>query len=344
VNKQIKRPTRNDVAAYAGVSVATVSYVVNNGPRTVSEETKQRVLEAIKALGYRPHAIARSLKTGSTQTIGLLVQSLIPTFIARLVNAVEDSLAKWGYGLILASTHEDCDRERHMLQVLADQSIDGLLYIPTTCTNADMVTRLIEQGLPIVFMDRYIPGIPADTVMTDNVSAAKKAVEYLIQQGCYKIVCLSFSKEASSALERIEGYRQVIEEHGFGYDQQNVLLINYAKGESVEPAMLAYIDKFGIPDGIFCTTDSFVFETMKILRQCSIKVPEQVRLVGGFDRAEWSSLLDPPIPFIMQDFELIAQRAVEFLMERIDGKEYAPRTELISADFDWLTPIILPRV
>ena len=271
------------------------------------------------------------------------MQSLIPTFIARLVNAVEDSLAKWGYGLILASTHEDCDRERHMLQVLADQSIDGLLYIPTTCSNSDIVTRLIEQGLPVVFMDRYIPGVPADAVMTDNVSAAKTAVEYLIQHGCQKIVCLSFSKEASSALERIEGYRQVIEEHGFGYDEQNVLLISYAKGESVEPALLAYIDKFGIPDGIFCTTDSFVFETMKILRQCSIKVPDQVRLVGGFDRAEWSSLLDPPIPFIMQDFELIAQRAVEFLMERIDGKEYAPRTELISADFDWLTPIILPR-
>jgi LacI family transcriptional regulator len=343
VNKQIKRPTRNDVAAYAGVSVATVSYVVNNGPRTVSEETRQRVLEAIKALGYRPHAIARSLKTGNTQTIGLLVQSLIPTFIAHLVNAVEDSLAKWGYGLILASTHEDCDRERHMLQVLADQSIDGLLYIPTTCANSDIVTRLIEQGLPVVFMDRCIAGVPADAVMTDNVCAAKTAVEYLIQQGCQKIVCLSFSKEASSALERIEGYRQAIEEHGLGYDNQNVLLIRYAKGESVEPALLAYIDKFGIPDGILCTTDSFVIETMKTLRQCSIKVPDQVRLVGGFDRAEWSSLLEPPIPFIMQDFELIAQRAVEFLMERIDGKEYAPRTELISAEFDWLMPVILPR-
>ena len=343
MNKSIKRPTRNDVAAYAGVSVATISYVVNNGPRTVSDETRQRVLEAIKALGYRPHAIARSLKTGNTHTVGLLVQSLIPTFIARLINAVEDSLAKCGYGLILASTHEDCERERQMLQVLADQSIDGLLYIPTTCSNDDIVMRLIEQGLPVVFMDRYIPGVPADAVMTDNVSASKQAVEYLIQQGCQKIICLSFSKEASSALERIEGYRQAIEEHGDHYNKQNVLLIRYAKGESVEPALLAYIDTFGMPDGILCTTDSFVIETMKTLRQRSIKIPDQVRLVGGFDRAEWSSLLDPPIPFLLQDFNLIAQRAVEFLMERIDGKEYAPRMELITAEFDCLEPDILPR-
>jgi LacI family transcriptional regulator len=329
----IKRPTRKDVAAYAGVSVATISYVVNNGPRTVTEETRRRVLEAIKTLGYRPHAIARSLKTGSSKTVGLLVQSLIPTFIGRLVNSVEDNLAKWGYGLILASTHEDCDRERQMLHVLADQSIDGLLYIPTTCSNSDIVMRLIEQGLPLVFMDRYIPGVPADAVMTDNVSASKKAVEYLIQQGCQKIVCLSFSKDASSAVERVEGYRQAIEEHGYQYDNRNVLMVRYAEGGSVEPALLAYIDTFGKPDGILCTTDSFVIETMKTLRQRSIKVPDQVRLVGGFDRAEWNTLLDPPIPFVIQDFQLIAQRAVEFLMERIEGEEIAPRMELIKADF-----------
>ncbi len=339
----VKRPTRKDVAAYAGVSVATISYVVNNGPRTVSDETRQRVLEAIQALGYRPHAIARSLKTGSTHTVGLLVQSMIPTFIARLVNSIEDGLAKWGYGLILASTHEDCDRERQMLQVLADQSIDGLLYIPTTCSNIDIVMRLIEHGLPIVFMDRYIPGVPVDAVMTDNVNAAKKAVECLVEQGCQKIICLSYSKEASSALERVDGYRQALEEQGFLYDSQNVLVVRYAKGESVEPALTSYIDTFGIPDGILCTTDSFVIETLKTLRQRSIRVPDQVRVAGGFDRADWNILLDPPIPFLVQDFELIAQRAVEFLMERIDGKEYAPRMELIPADFDFRRPAGLPR-
>jgi LacI family transcriptional regulator len=330
----VKRPTRKDVAAYAGVSVATISYVVNNGPRTVTKETRQRVLDAIKALGYRPHAIARSLKTGSTQTVGLLVQSLIPTFIARLVNAVEDNLAVRGYGLILASTHEDCARERQMLHVLADQSIDGLLYIPTTCLNGDLVMRLIDQGLPIVFLDRYIPGIPADAVMTDNVSAAKKAVEFLIQNNCKKIVCLSFSSEASSALERIEGYQQALQENGVPYDKENILTVKYVEGGSVEPALLAYIDTYGIPDGIFCTTDSFVIETMKTLRQCSINVPDQVRVVGGFDRADWNTLLDPPIPFLKQDFELLAQRAVEFLMERIDGKDYAPRIERVPVEFD----------
>lgn len=331
----MQRSTRKDVAARAGVSVATVSYVVNNGPRPVSPETKRQVLEAIEALGYRPHAIARSLKTGRTKTVGLLVQSLIPTFIARLTNAVEDNLAKWDYGLILASAHEDCDREQHMLQVLADQSIDGLLYIPTSCSHGDTVTRLMGQGLPVVFVDRYIPGIPADAVLTDNVGASKMAVEYLIQRGCQKIVCLTFGEEASSAVDRMEGYRQALEEHGYPHDKQNALTVRYAAGETVEPVLLAYIDTYGIPDGVFCTTDNFVVETLKTLRKRSIKVPDQVQLAGGFDRAEWNSLLEPPIPFLIQDYRLIAQRAVEFLMKRIDGKNDAPRKELIPAEFEF---------
>jgi LacI family transcriptional regulator len=330
-----KRPIRTDVAKYAGVSVATVSYVVNNGPRSVSDETRQRVLDAINELGYRPHAIARSLKTGSTKTVGLLVQSLMPSFITHLVTAVENSLARSGYGLILASTHEDCDRERNMLQVLADQSIDGLLYIPTTCGNGDIVLQLIHQNIPVVFMDRYIPGIPADVVMTDNICGTKKLVEYLIHKGRHKIVCLTFSTEASSAVDRIEGYCQALIEHGLPYEQHNVLVVRYAEGESVEPALLDYIASYGLPDGIICTTDTFTIETLRTLKRIGLKVPEQVYVAGGFVQADWNALLDHPIPIVYQNFQQIAERAVEFLLERMEGNEYPPRVELVQAGYDF---------
>jgi DNA-binding LacI/PurR family transcriptional regulator len=309
--------------------------VVNNGPRPVSAETRKRVLVAIEELGYHPHAIARSLKTGNTRTVGLLVQSLIPTFIGRLVNSVEDNLAKWDYGLILASTHEDCDRERHMLDVLATQSLAGLLYIPTACVNSDKVGRLIEEGTPVVFIDRFIPGVNADAVMTDNVAAAKLVTEYLVQQGCKRIICLSFSEEASSALERVEGYRQALEQHGFPFDERMVLLVRYAAGDSVEPALLAYMENYGLPDGILCTTDTFIIEAMRMLRQHSIKVPDQIRVAGGFANAPWNSLMDPPVPLIKQNFHIIAQRAVEFLMDRIEGKDDPPRIERVEAQFDF---------
>ena len=132
-----KRPTRNDVARLAGVSVATVSYVINNGPRPVSEETRARVLGAVQQLSYRPHAIARSLKTGRTHTVGLLIPTLLSPGFAYLINEVEDCLAQHDYTLVLASSHENGERERRVLDVMASQSIDGLLFTPSTARQRD---------------------------------------------------------------------------------------------------------------------------------------------------------------------------------------------------------------
>ena len=173
-----KRPTRKDVAALAKVSVATVSYVVNGGPRPVAAETRERVLNAVEQLGYRPHAIARSLKTGNTHTVALLAQSLIEPFTGYFVNAIERCLDKHGYELILASSHEDREREKRLLDVLAARSIDGLLYIPVSNKDPEPVLAIIDEGIPVIFVDRYIPGVPADVVMSDNVAATRQLTDY----------------------------------------------------------------------------------------------------------------------------------------------------------------------
>ena len=149
-------PKRSDVAKLAGVSVATVSYVVNNGPRPVSKETSVKVRAAIEELGYRPHAIARSLSKGKTQTVGFLAPSLVSGFNSYLVDAVEERLAQRGYGLLLASSHEDPAHETQMLNTLASESVDGLLLVPTSYRNGAQVRELIARGLPVVFVDRYI--------------------------------------------------------------------------------------------------------------------------------------------------------------------------------------------
>jgi LacI family transcriptional regulator len=322
-----------DVARIASVSEATVSYVVNNGPRPVSDETRFRVLAAIEKLGYRPHAIARSLKKGSTQTIGFLVQSLISPFVSNLVNSIEENLAKHGYGLILASAHEDCERETLMLNTLASQAIDGLLYIPTSCKNGLMVNRLIQQGLPIVFVDREIKGVLADAVMTDNVGAARRATNFLIQKGCRRILCITFSEEASSALDRVEGYRQALKENGISLDEKLIFVFHYASGESLEKHLHAYISALGLPDGILCTTDNILIDVTELLKQSGIRVPEQVQVGGGFFNSPWNRLLDSPLPVVSQNYDLIAKQAVEYLLDRINGNKEPPRVKLIEAEF-----------
>jgi len=329
----LKRPTRADVAKLAGVSVATVSYVVNDGPRPVAEETRKRVLAAINELGYRPHAIARSLKTGSTQTVALLAQNLVQSFIGYLVNAVEENLARHNYGLILASSQEDPEREKRMLNVLASQSIDGLLYIPVSNHDGDYVSALIEEGIPVVFLDRYIPGVPADVVMTDNIAAAKTITNHLLEQGCQHIICLSFSDEASSALDRVEGYQQALRERGLPVTESRTLVTPYMTDWAIDQVLTEYMNDQGLPDGILCTTDDFVVRTIKVLKKRGIRIPEQVKVAGGFVQCPWNELLESPVPIVHQNFEAMARQAVEFLVDRLEGDDSPPRTALIEAEF-----------
>ena len=334
----MKKPTRYDVAKLAGVSEATVSYVINDGPRPVAENTRLKVLQAIEELGYRPHAIARSLRRGSTQTIGLLVQSLLQSFVSHLVNSVEECLASRGYGLILASTHEIVEREAHMLNTLAGQTIDGLLYIPTSSEQSELVHRLLNEGIPLVFIDRYIEGVAADVVMSDNILAAREMTNFLIQEGCQKIMCISFSQEASSALERVKGYNLALQENGMGRDDSLVLVLRYAAGESPLEDLKVYFQNNGLPDGILCTTDSQLILVTQALEQIGIRVPEQVRVAGGFFGSPWNELLLSPFPLVKQNYQLIAEVAVTYLLDRINGNTEPPRVNLIAPEFYFPEP------
>jgi LacI family transcriptional regulator len=331
-----KRANRDDVAKLAGVSVATVSYVINNGPRPVATETRDRVLAAIKKLGYRPSSIARSLKTGNTRTIGLLVPSLLPTLFGHLVTAIENELAHRDYGLIVASSHEDFDREKHMLGALADRSIDGLLYIPMSGHSHKMVTQIFKEEIPIVFIDRYASDIAADVVMTDNIESSKMATNCLIQSGCRRILCLSFSHDATSALDRVEGHRRALRENGIPTDNSMIMVVDWPFGAGVEKPLLQYIDANGLPDGILCTVEGFLSDVIQVMRKQNIRVPDQVKIAGGFtaEFSPWQELIERPIPIVRQNFEEIARQSVEFLMDRIQGNDVPPRIVLIPGELN----------
>ena len=220
-----------------------------------------------------------------------------------------------------------------MLNTLASQSIDGLLYIPTSSTNGLLVSRLIQEGIPVVFVDRDIKGVSADVVMTDNIGAAKKATEYLVKKGCRKIFCISFSEEASSALDRVEGYRQALLENNIPLNEKYIFVFPYASGASIEGPLKAQIDALGMPDGILCTTDTMLIEVTKTLQQLSIRIPENVWITGAFFDSPWNLLLNPPLPVVSQKYDLIAEHAVKFLLDRINGNKEPPRVKLIEADF-----------
>jgi LacI family transcriptional regulator len=312
-----------------------VSYVLNDGPRPVAKATRARVQAAIKRLKYHPHAIARSLSKGKSQTVGFLAPSLVAAFQAHLVDAVEENLARRGYDLLLASSHEDSAHEIQMLNTLASRSIDGLLLVPTSSGNRAKIREVIGRGLPVVFVDRYVDGVAADVVTTDNVEAARHATTYLIEKGCKRLACISFSDEASSAIDRVKGFRNALTQHGLSTQDHPVLHVRYAAGESVGARLSAHLARSGVPDGILCTTDGFLIETVKFLRSQGVRVPGQVRVTGAFFVSPWNEILDPPLPIVSQDYQRIADQAVRMLIDRIEAKGTAPppRLELVPANY-----------
>lgn len=311
-----RRPTRKDVAKLAGVSVATVSYVFNNGPQRVSPATRQRVLKAIKTLGYRPDAIARSLKTGQTHTVGLIVPTIASPGMAMMANVVQETLAGNDYFVIMASTREKQSLEEKMIDLMVAQSVDGLIVCPVGTYPYKQLSQLENDNIPLVFMDRHIPAIPADRVMTDNINAAKRAVQHLVKQGCRKLVCVSFSSTASSALDRLEGCRQGLQTSDGRIGEIHNLTVEDPTGSLAEAVFLSFIERFGLPDGIVCTTGEIGVSVLKALRRSTIDYPMQNMVV--FD-ADWAEMLTPSLPTISQDFYEVGQITAQLLIKRMTG-------------------------
>lgn len=327
-NSTYKRPRREDVARLAGVSVATVSYVLNHSPKPVAEETRSKVLSAVKQLGYQPHGLARSLKTGSTLTIGLVIPVIASPGLAYMASKVQDELARKGYQAVMANSHEDPGMEELLLDKLVSQPVDGMIVSPASVHEARRFERIQEMGIPLVFMDRYVNGVEADRVATESRGAARTAAGYLLDQGCRNTLCLSYSHVASSAIERVEGYREALAARGADHQAQ-VLVIRDPEGETAEQALLEHFDRSGIPDGILCTTQELGIQLVRAFRHRGLPLPENKVVI--FD-ADWGEVLNPPIPVIKQNLLQIALTSVRLMLERLQGSTDDPQTILYPAE------------
>ena len=211
---RMQRPTMKDVARLAGVSVQTVSMVVND-KAVVSPDTRDRILAAIDELGYRPLAAARSLRTGSTRTIGLMVADITNPFFARMADAVEDQAHRSGYHVILYNTHSDPERERAYLHIAAQRWVDGMLVVTTTDTLHGLRT-LQDAGIPVVAIDRIPRGYAGPSVILDNRRTGVIVAEHLLRQGHERLAHICGPLDLRLSIERLESFQSVIRERWIG--------------------------------------------------------------------------------------------------------------------------------
>ncbi len=319
------RVTRDDVAMRAGVSAATVSYVVNNGPRPVAPATRERVLQAIRDLGYTPDAVARSLRTRHTGLLGLIVPDSANLFFAELARQIELAAEERGYHILLCNSGEDASREHAHLEALRQQRVDGLLLIPTDTVESSHVST--EHDIPIVVLDRS-PLISAQRVIcTSPEVGSALAVKHLVTLDHRHIGFAHGPLRLSHARRRLEGGIAAL--HHYGLQSLPEWLIecsfDFAGGWQAAQRFLAQSSH---PTAICCGNDAIAVGLLAGLHAAGVAVPEAISVVG-FDDIPLARYAIPPLTTIAQPYAAMAQRALDALLNsaRIPSSENAPEVK-----------------
>jgi LacI family transcriptional regulator len=321
------RPTMRDVAELAGVSLKTVSRVINE-EAGVARHTADRVGEAIAELGFQRNDLARSLRQGrSSATIGLVIEDIGNPFYSAIAQAVEHAAREHGCMLITSSCEEDPERERELIQALLRRRVDALLLVPASHDH-EYLQRELGDSTPVVFLDRPPNGIEADAVLLDNLGGASMAVGHLVEQGHRRIAMVADPDVLYTARERLAGYRSALGEAGIEVDTE---LVRLGSHEAVE-AEAAVRELLALPPGrrptaIFASNNRNTIGAVRALRG----LEREVALVG-FDDFELADLLAMPTTVVRHDSAELGLHAAALAFARLGGLDAPPQHIVIETE------------
>jgi LacI family transcriptional regulator len=312
----LKRPTISDVAKRAGVSKATVSHVINN-TRFVEEETRQRVLQAIAELGYRPSSAARSLTTNRTETIGVVISDASNYFFGEVLLGIEDVLRPANYGLIVCNTAEILEREAHYLDLLLRQRVDGVIAAATS-QRWDILAQAEVQHTPLVFMDRSFEGLGGPFVGVDNKRGAYLGTCHLIECGHRQIGILAGFQRLSTMRERLAGFRQALQEHDIPLPEEWVVTspLSVEAGREAMRQILTLPER---PTAVFFSNNLLSLGALLAIGELGLRCPEDISVIG-FDDHPWAAVSDPPLTVVWQPAQQLGQVAAQMALALINGE------------------------
>ncbi|TIV68673.1 MAG: LacI family transcriptional regulator [Mesorhizobium sp.] len=320
-----------DVARYAGVSVATVSHVMNR-TRHVEPETAERVRAAITALRYSPNSLARSLRRGETKTIGLLLPDNSNPFFASVARQIEDAGFVAGYTVILCNSDGSAEKEERYLSVLMAKQIDGLIFAGSS--DHARVFASLSAAVPAVLLDREIHSVNVDSVLVDHDHGGYLAGSHLVGLGHKRIGVIGGPRDSSSSPARLRGFARALEEAGLALPPSSVVDSDYhfAGGRLAMERLLEQAPEI---TAVFACNDLMAMGAITALRSRGLRVPDDMSLIG-FDDIPYAVTTWPPLTTIAQPVEKIGTRAVSLLLERVVEPEAPSRREV-------LTPVLVER-
>lgn len=314
-----------DVARRAGVSKMTVSRVINDSGY-ISQETRERVEQAISELGYIPNALARSLRFKQTRTIALILTDITNPFFTTLARGVEDVASEQGFSVIFCNTDESEKEEAEYINVLLQKQVDGLLLVPTSSTE-DAIAPIREQGLPFVLLDRYVPGTRLDSVRGDSIHGAYALMQHLLDLGHRRIAVLSGPAEVTTSVDRVEGVRRAAHDAGLELDLSQVYYgpFSLEGGYAMATQALAAEPR---PTAIYAMNNFIAMSALRVAREIGLRVPEDLSVVT-FDDLPAAFVAEPFLTVAEQPAYEMGQQATALLLDRLSSKGPTEPMEII---------------
>lgn len=305
------------IAELSGVSVATVSRVINQNGR-FSADTEARVRRVIEESGYVPNIVAKSLRTSKNRVIGVIVPDILNAHFAGLVLELEKLLFAQGYSTVICNTNESEELEKKHVETLIAQQVSGVIFI------SGSKNCKVTQDIPAVYLDRRPASYcePSDRVLieSDNRAGGYLATKKLIESGCQKIAVFCSKDMDFNQQARYMGYQEALQEAGFNFDEALTFDLHEVSIAKAREEIVKILPAQPDLDGILCMTDTIALGVITGLHELSVKIPDQVS-VTGFDDAPLSAYFQPPLTTVRQDVGQLAGTAVESILKMIDGQK-----------------------
>lgn len=338
-----------DVARLAGVSTATAARALGNYG-SVSASTRAKVEAAAAELGYRANSLARSMVTGTTNTLGVVLSDIENPFFSRVLRGISDVAHEAGFEVVLVNTDESSETERSAVRVLTEKRVDGLLVCPADAGSTAHLVSVSDSGVPLVLVDRRIKDVRADSVVVDNRAAGRAATEMLAALGHRRIGLITgmdgelgeaFAAPGLKGIERAminttagraAGYRDALQDAGIDVSADYVVSEGFRREDAVR-ATQRLLSLRRPPTAILALDSLLALGALQAMREMGVRCPDDVSLVG-FDDADWTEAVTPPLTVVAQPVQRIGAEACRLLLERIEGSTRPPvhrvlRTELV---------------
>lgn len=313
----MKRVSLKDIARIAGVSPSTVSFVLNGKAKQmrISETLATRIMEVAKTEGYHPNPVAVSLRTGKSQILGLIVETISGNFFASLSRIIEDEAARFGYKVVYTSTENNRQKGKELIGMLSQRQVDGYIITPTPGMEQD-IKELIADNKPVVLMDSYFPGIDVPHVLVNNYEGVMKGMAHVIEKGYRRIGFVTVDLDLVQMEDRLKAYQDSMSKAGLDTDNL-VLTLKYEEDKELGiENVTSFIKNTPDLEAVFFATNYLGLLGLESIHRLGLKLPDDLAMIV-FDDHDVFRLYPPGITCIRQPAEEIAKTALELLMEQL---------------------------